>query len=432
MRLAVGAGGLALLSSLAACTPRPAKPVSSGPIDLSFWTHDDAYEEFFRNAVPLAEQASEFRYNFDVTRAGSNDIITKLIAQAVAGKGTPDLVGLEVGAFTRTMRGNIAPDLLADLSELVAPFGDDYLQARRTTFSKNGVLYALDSDNPMTVFYRRDDEFRRLGLPEVFETWDDYLAAGKKIAASEGISLGMVSTGDPRQTTQAFHLHLLQRGGDLFDENGELNIMTPEAEEVMTLLADAVQSGVITTVPDMYGSGAQSGVKSGKVIAVNMPSWYAAYGIQPSAPEQSGMWRIGPLPRFAGGGGRTGAGGGTGFAVLKDKPATAAAMQLLSSAYLDPAQQVARFKAMGYLPTLRSVYDDPELISLEDEFFGGQQTFQVYREIVDESPEINQSEFQTIIDSVLAGHLLRAYRGDVSPAQALKDATDDFRGQARG
>src|SRR5690606_25288903 len=191
-----------------------------------------------------------------------------------------------------------------------------------------------------------------------------------------------------------------------------------EAVETLTMLSAGVQSGAIATVSDMYGPDMQSGLKSGKILGVNMPSWYSTYGIQPSAPEQAGTWRIAPLHRFASGGGRTGAGGGTDFAALRNKPATEAAVQLITSTYLDKEQQVARYKAMGYLPTLRSVYESQELISLEDEFFGGQRLFEVYRDIIDEAPAVHQRENKPIMDTVLPGHLLRAYRGPVSPAAA--------------
>src|SRR5690625_5511953 len=36
---------------------------------------------------------------------------------------------------------------------------------------------------------------------------------------------------DPGGTVQSFHIHLLQRGGDLFDAEGTPTLKTPEAEE---------------------------------------------------------------------------------------------------------------------------------------------------------------------------------------------------------
>ena len=433
LRLVAAAGGTAALASaLAACGGRPPSAISSGDVDLSFWTHDDGYVAFFTDALPIAEAGSAFRYTLDVTKAGSADIVTKLIAQAVAGTGTPDVVGLEIGAFSRMLRGGIAPELLVDLTEAASPYADDLIPARLTPFSKDGALYALDSDTPLTVYYHRSDEFRRLGIPVDAETWEEFAEVGAALAEREGVSLGALATSDPGGTVQSWHIHLLQRGGDLFDADGNPTLETPEAEDALAFAAQGVQSGFLATVADMYGPSVQSGLKSGKILGVNMPSWYASYGIKPNVPEQEGLWRVAPLPRFARGGGRTGIGGGTGFAALRDKPATEASVDLVVSAYLRPEQQVARYRALGYLPTLRSVFESEELAAVEDDYFGGQRLFEVYRGIVDDAPEVHQSANSTIMTTVLSGHLLRAYRGTVSPAQALADATADYRGQARG
>jgi ABC-type glycerol-3-phosphate transport system substrate-binding protein len=429
---AIGGGAALLGSSLAACAPTTATPISSGGVDLSFWTHDDGYIAFFTEALALAESTSSFRYNLEITKAGAADIVTKLIAQAVAGTGTPDVVGLEIGAFSRMLRGDIAPELLADLSGAIAPIADDLITARLTPFSKDGKLYALDSDTPLTVLYHRADEYERLGITTDFGTWEEFGKVGAQIAEREGVALSAVATSDPGGTVQNWHIHLLQRGGDLFDADGNATLETPEAEDALKFIAEGVQSGAIATVADMYGPSVQSGLKSGKILGVNMPSWYASYGIKPNVPEQSGQWRIAPLPRFAGGGGRTAVGGGTGFGALKDKAATEAGIHLVTTAYLEPEQQVARYKAMGYLPTRRSVFESTELAAIEDEYFGGQRLFETYRDIVDDVPDVHQSANSSIMTTVLSGHLLRAYKGQVSPAAALRDAAADYKGQARG
>ncbi|UVY84044.1 extracellular solute-binding protein [Brachybacterium sp. NBEC-018] len=429
---ALTAAGAGIAGTLGACASSPSAAIASGRVPLSLWTHDDGYIDFFTEAVPVAEDSSDFTYDVSVTKIGAADLVTKLIAQAVAGTGIPDVAGLEIGAFSRMLRGEIAPELLVDLSEDVQSYADDLIAARLTPFSKDGALYALDSDTPVTVLYHRSDEFDRLGLDPDFGTWEDFAEVGRTLAQNEGLSLGAVAVNDPGGTVQSFHIHLLQRGGDLFDADGNATLQTPEAEEALAFLVDGVQSGFLTTVADMYGPSIQSGLKAGKILAINMPSWYSSYGIQPNVPEQAGQWRVAALPVFEGGGHRTGVGGGTGFGALRDKPATAAARNLVVSAYLDPAQQVKRYKDMGYLPTLRSVYDDPELQGLENEYFGGQKLFEVFRDIVDDVPEFHQSADSSIMTTVLSGHVLRAFKGDVSPAQALADATDDFRGQAKG
>lgn len=230
---------------------------------------------------------------------------------------------------------------------------------------------------------------------------------------------------------QSVHILLLQRGGDLFDADGNLTIETPEAEEALAFAANGMQSGFYQGVADLYGPSMQSGLKQGRILAVDMPSWYSSYGIKPNVPEQEGLWRVRTLPRFAGGGVGTAVAGGTGFAALRNKANTEASTDLVIAAYLDPSQQAKRYRDLGYLPTLRSSFEDPELAAIGDDYFGGQQLFGVYREVVDEVPAMHQSPDQPILNTVLSGYILQAYKGQLTPAQALTAAANDFRGQTR-
>jgi ABC-type glycerol-3-phosphate transport system substrate-binding protein len=434
LRWGAAAGGAVALSGLlSACAPSgPVTAVKSGPVDLSFWTHDDGYIKFFTDALPVAGAAYGFDYSLNITKAGTSDIVTKLIAQAVAGTGTPDVVGLEISAFSRTLRGTIASELLVDLTESVKPYKSDLITARSTPFSKDGKLYALDSDTPMNVYYYREDEFARIGMPTDIESWEEFAKVGGAMAEKEGVSFGAFAVGsDLPQVLQSYQFMLLQRGGDFFDIDGNLTIETPEAEETLKFAVEGLKTGLFTTVADMYGPALQSGLKQGKILGVNMPSWYASYGIKPNVPEQEGLWKVRALPRFDDGGGRTAVGGGTGFAALRGKANTEAAIGLILGAYLDPDQQIKRYRDLGYLPTLRSVYDDPELLTITDPYFGGQALFEVYKDIIDDAPEVHQSADQTILQTVLSGYLLRAYKGNLSPKAALSAAASDFRGQAR-
>src|SRR5699024_1883966 len=144
--------GLVLSGALSACGSNSSEaPVESGTVPLALWTHDDGYISFFTEAIPLAEENSDFTYDVTVTKSDASDLVTKVIAQAVAGTGTPDVAGLEIGAFARMLRGDIASELLTDLTPDVEPFKDDLIEARLPPFSKDGALYAFDSDTPATV-----------------------------------------------------------------------------------------------------------------------------------------------------------------------------------------------------------------------------------------------------------------------------------------
>lgn len=427
-------GGLSLASLLTACGGAPPAAVADGPVDLSFWTHDEGYAAFFSEALPLVAERTGYQPSLSVTRSGSSDLVTKLLAQAIAGTGTPDVAGLEIGAFSRLLRGDIASELLVDLTPSVSEYADDLIRARTAPFSKDGRLYALDSDTPMTVYYYREDLFAELGAPLPAEagTWEEFLAAVTPISERTGTAFAAFAVGtDLPQVLQGFQFLLLQRGGQLFTRDGDIAIESEEALDALSLMVQGVQSGAFTTVSDYYGGTIQNALADGQIAGIGMPSWYSAYGIKPNVPEQAGQWRVAELPRFASGGGRTAVGGGTGFAALRDKPNTEAAVALVTNAYLDPEQQVKRYHELGYMPTLRSVYELPQMYGLQDEFFGGQDVFEVFHAIVDEAPEYFQSANYTILATVLSGRLLQAYRGAISPAQALADAAEDFRGQTR-
>lgn len=418
---------------LSGCGNDNTSPATSGPVELAFWTHDDGYVKFFTTATTNGDtKALPFQYSLALTKSGAADLVTKMLAQAVAGRGTPDLAGLEFGSFPRLLRGDIAAQLLHDLTDDVADIKDDLIASRTLPFSKDGRLYALDSDSPLVVYYHRPDRFADAGIPADLATWEELAQAGAQAHAKSGVSLGAVAVGsDLGQVTQGFAMLLLQRGGRLFDENGELDIVTAEAENALTFIVNGLKSGLLTSVSDFYGSSMQAALKSNKLIGQFMASWYKIYGLEPNVPEQAGSWRVRALPRFAGGGSRTAFAGGTGFAALRDKPNTVAATEFLKVAYLTPAEQVRRYNDLGYLPTRRSVFNDPALLAVEDKFCGGQRLFEVFSEVIDEAPVYYQSANSSILDTVLSGHLLAAYNGDLSPLSALKQTAADFRGQTR-
>ncbi|MFF3445460.1 hypothetical protein [Streptosporangium sp. NPDC002721] len=63
--------------------------------------------------------------------------------------------------------------------------------------------------------------------------------------------------------------------------------------------------------------------------------------------------------------------GGTGFAILKDKPNTAAATELLKQTYLTKEGQLLRFQRVGFLPTLKPLYQDKDFLDTEDATWAG-------------------------------------------------------------
>lgn len=426
-------GGFLTAPLLTACSGTSDSPgggggdtggLKSGPVTLDFWTHDPGYVKTF---TAMAKTMTDpFQYTLKHTNLAADAIVTKMLAQAQAKTGTPDVVGVEVSQFPRTMKGNIAKTIFVNWTEILTEEQKGDL-LRLADYSLDGQAYCLESDTCPTVLYYRADLFEKLGVDPDLATWEELQEAGAKT----GKAFGIAGNGTPGDAMTAFRQLYNQRGKSLYDAEGNPTIDTPEAVEVLQFIADSVKSGFFLTVPDAYGAPNAAALKSEKLIATFMPSWYIAYGLVANVPDQKGKWRARKLPVFSAGGGFGATAGGTGFAVLKDKDNTTAGVELLKQTYLTRDGQLLRFKTAGYLPTMKSLYSDPEFTSYEDPFLGGQKILEVYKGITEAAPPFYQNTNLPVMSDILGGQIQQVLAGKTTPAEAIKKAASDYASQAQ-
>lgn len=424
-----GIGALGALT-LASCVGRQ-QPVASGSVRLDVWTHDPSYVTTFQGAAADAAlmTGSAFSTTIGAVAASGTDLVSRAIAQAVAGNPGPDLLGVIISEFPRVMKPQMAENLFVDLSDVVAATEGEVL--RTAPYSQDGKVYALESDASISVLYYREDQFAALGVDPQMETWDELLEVGAAIFERTGQSIGMVANGDNTSIFNSYLQFLLQRGGSPFDEDGTLTIDTDESAEALELMQAGLASGAFMELGDPYGSAAAAAIQSGALIATVMPSWYRLYGLEANAPDQAGLWRMRTIPRFSGGGHIASNLGGTGFAVGLDSPRREAALDLLRRTYLTREGQMLRFRTGGYLPTLTALYDDPELTATEDEYLGGQRVFDVYGAAARDLPAFFQSPTMQQLSSAMGAPLLAVYRGQTDVPTAIAAATRGYLEQTR-
>ncbi|RRS01407.1 ABC transporter substrate-binding protein [Glycomyces terrestris] len=412
----LGAGALAACASGA-----EGDPIASGPVTLDLWTHDPGYVTYFTSAAtdPAITGDSAWKYSIATTSTSPADVVSRTINQAVAQRPLPNLTGLVIDQFPRVMRSGIAENLFVDLTDVAARFGDGLLKTQ--PYTVDGRVYAIESDNSISVMWYRADRFADLGIPEDVATWEDLLAIGAEIAADTGEAIGMVSNGDNGAIVNGFTQMLLQRGGSLYDASGELAVLSEESVEVLALMAEGVRTGALLSIADPYGSAAAAAIKDGRLIGTVMPNWYKVYGLEANAPDQAGLWRARTIPRFASGGHIASTLGGTAFAVLKDQAETDAALDFLERAYLTPEGQLARYGFGGYLPTLVDLYDAPEFQEITDPFLGDQRVFEVYAAAANDMPLFYQAADASLLRDSLGGPILRAVNGEIDPEAALRE-----------
>lgn len=430
LRLLGLTGAVVGTGALTGCGPSgPAAPITSGAVDLRLWTHDPGYATFFTEAAtdPTLVAGSPWQTTVDVTSIAPQDIVSRLITQAVAQRPLPDLAGLVIDQFPRVMRAGIAENLFVDLTSRTQALGDGLLKTQ--PYSVDGRVYAIESDNSISVMFYRADLFDELGIPADVATWEELVEIGGEVAARTGQAIGMVSNGDNGAIVNGFVQLLLQRGGGLYDADGTLTVESDEAVEVLELMATGVRNGAFLALADPYGGAVAAALKNSELVATVMPNWYEVYGLQANVPDQTGLWRARTVPAFAGGGHVASTLGGTAFAVLKDQPGTEAALDLLERTYLTPEGQLARYSAGAYMPTLTELYDAPEFQQITDPYLGGQRVFEVFSAAAADMPVFYQAAGASILRDALGGPLLRAINGQTSAAEALRTGVEAYERQ---
>ncbi|MDV6290922.1 extracellular solute-binding protein [Streptomyces sp. UP1A-1] len=403
----------------------------SGRVRISLWTHDPGYIKTFRTAIRDTGlmRGSRFDYGLKVTSAAPGDVMTRMIAQAVADGNTPDLAGLVIDQFPRVMGSSIARNLFVDLGDTVRPFGDDLLKL--APYTVDGVPYGLDSDNSITVLYYRQDLFEKYRVPEQVATWEEFLEHGERLSKDHEVSVGMVSTGDNGSIVNGFLQFLLQRGGGFFDEAGHLVLDSPEALEVLRFMARGVRSGALLALPDPYGSACAAALKSGRLAATAMPNWYNAYGLQANVPDQKGRWRMRALPRFMRrrahrlDPGRHRLRGAEGQASLPGRPGTAPT-RLPQPRRPDTALQVGRLPAHAQAPV-----PGPRARRHRGRLPRGSAGLRRVRQGRRRPPLFYQAPGMQILADVLGGPVLDALKGRTSPDAALQAGLRAYRQQVK-
>lgn len=425
-------GGLAAAPFLAGCSgsgsEHASNEVKSGAVNLAFWTHDPGYVKTYTAMANRLNKNKKtpYKYTLKITKLASDAVVTKLLAQAQAKTGTPDVVGVEVSQFPRTMKNNIAPSIFVDWTKELSQSERSNL-LRLDDYSVDGQAYCIESDTCPTVLYYRADIFDKLHIDPQVATWEEL----KQAAAKTGKAFGICPNGTSGDALGSFRQLYQQRGKNLFDNKGNPTIDTPEAVEVIQFMLDGVKSGFFLTVPDAYGAPNAAALKEEKLIATFMPDWYIAYGLEPNVPDQKGKWRMRKLPKFSAGGGFGVTMGGTGFAVLKDKPNTQAGIDLVRQTYLTKEGQLLRFHEAGYLPTMKSLYGDSDFTSYKEPYLGGQRVFEVYNGIADSAPPYYQSPNLPVLSDALGGQIQQVLAGKTTPADAVKKAAATYKSQAQ-
>ena len=348
---------------------------------------------------------------------GSDQVFEKVQASCAAGGvGLPDVVSLQ-GAQAKSIFAQY-PDCFTDLRTLgyTDEIAAGFPEFKRAELEANGVPYAMPWDTgPVVVFYRRD-LYKKAGVdPAGIKTWEDFIAAGKKIAeANPGV---VMTQGNLNGDSEWFNMIANEQGCGYFSADGQsISINQPGCVAAFQTLKAMTDAGILTAAN--WDEKLQA-IKASTVASQVYGGWYEG-SIRSSAPELSGKWGVYEMPSLTADGRHAANLGGSALAIPAASDNKEAAWAYVNYALGTNAGQVTMLKEFGLVPSLISALDDP-YVTEGLEYWGGQA---VWADILGTLPRIvpNASTmFQNDAEAVYRATQTRFLNGEFPDAKAALD-----------
>ena len=291
----------------------------------------------------------------------SADYLEQLQAELQSGQSSVDLIGGDV-IWPAQFAAN---GWILDLSDrFTGAMLKDYLEGPLGSVQYEGKVWGVPWFTDAGMFYYRKDLLEESGFSEPPKTWDEMKEMAEKMRQDAGTRYGYVFQGsqDEGGVVDALE-HVWNAGGDVLD--GERVIIdSPEAAQGLTLRRSMIVDGVAPKATGDYTTQeSQAAFTNGDVVF--MRNWPFVYGLL-SDPETSRVKPdqvdIAPLPvadetdqSFSGL-------GGWNFMVNATSEGKLEEIWTFIEYMSAPEQQRTFALESARLPTLKSLYDDEEVL----------------------------------------------------------------------
>ena len=372
--LTIAAAALAI-GALAACSSGGGSTSAGGSADdldaaleaggkLTYWSWTPSAE-----AQVAAFEKAYPKVDVELVNAGTNtEEYTKLQNAIKAGSGAPDVVQIEYYALPQFALS----DALVDLGDYgLGDLEDQYSASTWGAVNVDGKLVGLPQDSgPMALFYNKA-VFDQYGIA-VPTTWDEYVEAARQLHAADPTKYITSDTGDAGFTTSM----IWQAGGRPFAIDGTvvtIDLADEGTRKWTGVWNQLVEEDLLSTTPG-WSDEWYKGLGDGSIATLVTGAWMPGV-LESSVADAAGDWRVAPIPTYDGTP-VTAENGGGGQSVTKQSKNPALAAAFLRWLNSDPAS-IDVFLQSGGFPSTTAELDDPEFLSLESDYFGGQKINEV-------------------------------------------------------
>jgi multiple sugar transport system substrate-binding protein len=334
--------------------------------------------------------------------AGTNkEEYTKLQNAVKAGSGGPDVAQIEYYALPQFA----LTDSLANLDQYgFGSFEKDYSASTWSSVRVNNGTYGLPQDSgPMALFYNKEVfDKNAIAVPK---TWEEYVAAAKKLHAADPTKYITSDTGDP-----GFALSMIwQAGGRPFSADGrnvKINLADAGTKKWTSTWNQLIEGKLLAPVKEWSDDWFRA-LGDGTISSLVTGAWMPG-NFQSSVPGGTGKWAVAPMPTYDGQQPVTAENGGSTQSVLKQSsnPALAAAFVR----WLNHGNGVKPFIESGGFPATTADLTSPAFVDQAAPYFGGQKINQV---LTDASKNVAKGwtylPYQTYANSVFSDTVGKAY-----------------------
>ena len=357
--------------------------VQAAPLEM--WISSQQDKDYYDKMVSLYQAEVDKEFEANVVAYGFRELPDKLSVVMKTGVGAPDIVQLDEVFFGPYSAGEVPfVDLTPRLKE--AKLKNKFLKSRLDLFTAKDKVYGLPQSLSAMVMYYRADLLEAHGVdPSTIKTWDDFRAAGEKMAENDIYMLGMDAS--------YFEALLRQRGSQIVSETGVALPDFAKAEETMTFLVDMFADGIAMTpergsiFDPLFFNG---NVENDEVACIMGADWFGLDMIQQFLPHMEGKWGVMALPKWSQDGpkaSRTSSFAGQGLLIYNQSKEVDRCWKFMEWVMTNAEANNLRFSMGNSFPAYKPAWKDPKLLG-GNTYFGGASMGKLLVEIAEEVPTV--------------------------------------------
>ncbi len=336
-----------------------------------------------------------------------------------SGEGMPDISPME-NDFVHTYAENY-PQVFLDMTDLAPDNWESTMDPSKipTSYDSEDRLVAIPWDSGPVVMYYRADMFEKAGIdPESIETYEDYIAAGKKLQEKlPGTKmLGFQFT----QEDNILRCMLPQNGTYYLNNDGEVTINSDEALEAVITLKRMIDEGIV--MDTLNWDGLIRANKSDQIATTITGGWWGGT-LKDQMPELAGKFKVMRMPAFKKGGVRASTLGGSCFMITATEPIKkAASWAFLETAAFSEEAHLVMYNEFGLFPSYLPVYKTEEFLQT-DPYFGNQDYNKFLGEVTkDILPVVYNSDDYAEIRNIVISTYEEILNNNADPKETLDAA----------